>query len=70
MGYIGKNVLNFFRQDHGYQDGTYIKEWGGREDNEHLVEISSSLDPHDEQFKDHLYGGLSERYQQLALKSA
>ena len=23
VGYVGKNVLNFFRQDHGYQDGSY-----------------------------------------------
>ena len=23
--YVGKNVLNFFRQDHGYKDGSYIK---------------------------------------------
>ena len=37
VGYIGKNVLNFFRQDHGYKDGTYIKVWNGKEDNEHLV---------------------------------
>jgi len=25
--YVGKNVLNIFRQDHGYKEGTYIKEW-------------------------------------------
>jgi hypothetical protein len=42
--YVGKNVLNFFRQDHGYQDGTYVKEWQGREDNEHLSELLESLD--------------------------
>ena len=35
--YVGKNVLNFFRQDHGYKEGTYVKNWAGREDNEHLV---------------------------------
>ena len=34
--YVGKNVLNFFRQDHGYKDGSYRKTWQGREDNEHL----------------------------------
>ena len=28
--YVGKNVLNFFRQDHGYQEGTYVKLWQGR----------------------------------------
>ena len=37
--YIAKNVLNVFRQRHGYKDGTYIKVWGGREDNEVLESI-------------------------------
>lgn len=37
--YVGKNVLNRFRQDHGYQEGTYQKLWQGREDNEHLAEL-------------------------------
>ena len=31
--YIGKNILNQFRQDHGYKEGTYIKMWNGEEDN-------------------------------------
>jgi len=31
--YVGKNILNQFRQDHGYKDGTYIKVWNGEEDN-------------------------------------
>ena len=31
--YVGKNILNQFRQDHGYKDGSYIKEWDGEEDN-------------------------------------
>jgi hypothetical protein len=31
--YVCKNVLNFFRQDHGYKEGTYIKQWFGEEDN-------------------------------------
>lgn len=34
--YILKNVLNIFRLEHGYQDGTYSKTWLGREDNEYL----------------------------------
>lgn len=25
--YLGKNVLNIFRQDKGYKEGTYIKQW-------------------------------------------
>jgi len=31
--YIGKNILNKFRQNHGYKDGVYIKVWNGKEDN-------------------------------------
>jgi hypothetical protein len=31
--YIGKNILNQFRQDNGYKEGTYIKVWNGDEDN-------------------------------------
>ena len=31
--YIGKNVLNTFRQDNGYKAGTYQKIWNGQEDN-------------------------------------
>lgn len=61
--YIGKNVLNFFRQDNGYQDGSYRKLWDGREDNEHLVELLKSLDSSQADFKDQLYAALSARYQ-------
>ena len=31
--YVGKNILNKFRQEHGYKEGTYIKIWNGEEDN-------------------------------------
>lgn len=31
--YVGKNILNQFRQDHGYKEGHYIKMWNGVEDN-------------------------------------
>ncbi len=60
--YVGKNVLNFFRQDHGYKDGSYIKVWQGREDNEHLVEILKSLDSSHADFRDDVYLGLRKRY--------
>jgi len=63
--YIGKNVLNFFRQDHGYRDGSYRKTWAGREDNEHLVELVDELDSTQPDFKDLLYAGLAERYRRL-----
>lgn len=62
-GYVGKNVLNFFRQDHGYKDGSYRKHWhDGREDNEHLVEAVLSLDTTKAEFKDELYAALKARY--------
>jgi len=60
--YIGKNVLNFFRQDHGYQDGSYHKIWSGREDNEHLLEILAGLDSRDEDFSNRVYQALAARY--------
>jgi hypothetical protein len=60
--YVGKNVLNVFRQDHGYKQGTYLKQWNGQEDNEHLVEILSQLDPETESYKEQLYSQLESRY--------
>lgn len=60
--YVGKNVLNFFRQDHGYRDGTYVKIWRGREDNEHLVEALSLVDTNDADFSRQLYEILEQRY--------
>ena len=60
--YVGKNVLNFFRQDHGYKEGTYLKNWAGREDNEHLVELMAGLDPDSDAFADDVYQALSGRY--------
>jgi len=60
--YVGKNVLNMFRQDHGYKDGSYQKIWNGREDNEYLVEIIDSLDPNQAKFKDQVYIALKRSY--------
>jgi dimeric dUTPase (all-alpha-NTP-PPase superfamily) len=65
VGYVGKNVLNFFRQDHGYQDGSYQKQWGGVEDNEHLVDIVAQLDTSAGDFKDELYQRMETRYKEL-----
>lgn len=41
--YIGKNVLNKFRQDNGYSDGFYIKTWFDQEDNEVLTSFLAVL---------------------------
>jgi NTP pyrophosphatase (non-canonical NTP hydrolase) len=63
--YVGKNVLNMFRQDHGYKEGSYRKLWGGREDNEHLVEILAELDAGSESYQHELYKSLKDRYDGL-----
>jgi hypothetical protein len=60
--YVGKNVLNFFRQDHGYKEGTYKKVWDGREDNEYLVEIMGTLSPNASTLQDEIYSALKQYY--------
>lgn len=60
--YVGKNILNQFRQDHGYKEGTYIKEWDGVEDNivmKQIWEESGELRP------EALYAELQQRYEAL-----
>lgn len=42
-GYIGKNALNAFRQDNGYKEGTYVKDWNGVEDNVYLDSVLTDL---------------------------
>jgi dimeric dUTPase (all-alpha-NTP-PPase superfamily) len=57
--YIGKNILNKFRQEHGYKDGTYIKIWNGREDNmvmQKILNNSSNITPNE------LYSHLEKSY--------
>jgi len=61
-GYVAKNVLNTFRQDNGYKDGTYRKDWNGAEDNVRLAEIVKTLDPSAESFPDLLYCELRTYY--------
>jgi hypothetical protein len=57
--YVGKNILNQFRQDHGYKEGTYIKMWNGEEDNvamQRVLEVNEDVTP------DALYNALKEAY--------
>ena len=57
--YVGKNILNQFRQDNGYKEGTYVKEWSGQEDNvvmKKLWEEDANLKP------DTLYKELTKLY--------
>lgn len=62
--YVGKNVLNVFRQDHGYKQGHYRKTWQGREDNEHLVELLSAIPVGHPDYRQAVYAALVERYRQ------
>ena len=60
--YVGKNILNQFRQDHGYKDGSYIKIWDGEEDNvvmKNIWEQNSDIKP------DALYKELTKLYTSL-----
>ena len=63
VGYISKNVLNSFRQDKGYQAGTYIKDWGGIEDNEYLIRLASKMDPKSKNFSSELYTLMEKEYE-------
>lgn len=60
--YVGKNVLNLFRQEHGYKEGRYKKIWAGREDNEHLAELIEKLDCSVPDYSEQLYAELVARY--------
>ena len=57
--YIGKNVLNQFRQDHGYKEGTYHKLWDGIEDN---IVMQQCLDTQEGMTADELYSALEAAY--------
>lgn len=41
---VKKFVLNMFRQDNGYNKGTYIKMWHGKEDNHYLEDLPLAPD--------------------------
>ncbi len=61
--YVGKNILNQFRQDHGYKEGKYIKEWNGVEDN---VVMQQILAKHSDINPEKLYDLLEEAYAKVA----
>lgn len=62
VGYVSKNVLNIFRQNNGYKNGTYLKFWGGREDNEHLHDIVQNLDSTSASFSQDIFAALQAKY--------
>jgi dimeric dUTPase (all-alpha-NTP-PPase superfamily) len=57
--YVGKNILNQFRQDHGYKEGTYTKIWNGEEDN---VTMQKILENNENIRPDELYKALETIY--------
>ncbi|MDD3342620.1 MAG: dUTP diphosphatase [Sulfurospirillaceae bacterium] len=57
--YVAKNVLNQFRQDHGYKEGSYKKIWNGKEDNEVML---SFLDGEEAPTIEDLYKQLEKAY--------
>jgi len=60
--YVGKNILNQFRQDNGYKEGTYIKIWNSQEDN---VVMKSIWETHKDITPELLYEELSKAYATL-----
>ena len=60
--YVSKNVLNIFRQQHGYKEGTYIKIWNGEEDNVVLARLLTQLDPASADFADAMARELEQAY--------
>jgi hypothetical protein len=70
-GYVGKNMLNRFRQMNGYKTGTYIKIWGEHEDNVHLDEIVVSIrGVPAQELGDRVMIALAERYAAVRIAQA
>lgn len=57
--YVGKNILNQFRQDHGYKEGSYVKIWNGLEDN---AVMKSAWEKNPDMTPEELYHALEEAY--------
>lgn len=72
QGYVSKNVLNFFRQDHGYKAGTYIKNWGlskddNVEDNVVMTRFATELQAGGDFSETTLYDAMAAHYHQVVL---
>jgi len=67
--YVGKNILNKFRQDNGYKTGEYIKIWEGQEDNVWLSEILEKTSPTNSNYEVEIYDKLMNQYKKITNKS-
>lgn len=65
--YIAKNVLNMFRQDHGYKAGSYRKDWLGMEDN---VVLDQLLKTKPDATPEQLYDKLEQVYANVLAQTA
>lgn len=60
--YLAKDVLNIFRQHHGYKNGTYVKVWSGLEDNLYLEKILKTFDFSLPRATERLYNELEQQF--------
>jgi hypothetical protein len=65
--YLAKDVLNIFRQDHGYKSGKYNKIWGGVEDNVHLDKIVVNFNWEADLRRQRIYMELQEQYMRTTM---
>jgi dimeric dUTPase (all-alpha-NTP-PPase superfamily) len=64
QNYLVKNILNKFRQDNGYKDGTYQKLWNGVEDNVVAFDILSN---NSNITANELYNQLAKQYKNIII---
>jgi dimeric dUTPase (all-alpha-NTP-PPase superfamily) len=64
QNYLVKNILNKFRQDNGYKDGTYQKLWNGVEDNVVAFDI---LTNNSNITANELYNQLTKQYKNIII---
>ena len=67
IAYIVKNCLNKFRQNNGYKDGSYIKNWNDKEDNVVAYALANIIGAKENLF-DELYESLNLYYNKEVLK--
>lgn len=64
--YMVKNVLNSFRTNNGYKDGTYIKDWNGEEDNTIAYRIADEYVGDSDELESYLLEELAKTYSKIA----
>jgi len=66
--YMGKNILNKFRQDNGYKEKTYQKNWDDKEDNYYLMLFLNQVEKIETDFEELIYNKLQEKYNSIFKK--